>query len=181
MCAQRVTPERFCNAALYLGVSDKMVDYIAHAVTPQEAFERLKTFLPELKERWRKLAFATHPDRGGDKVAFVAVQDAWELVQDESFSQAIWLASRARPAVQSPAVPTTGVVNIPTRFGSVRIVLDPGMENGTVQFTSGKSRADTATILRLRHPIQTSGLSNGLRLCPGTISPKALCMNLGRR
>lgn len=35
---------------------------------------------PEIKAAWRKMAFKTHPDKGGSSAAFSAVQEAYKAL-----------------------------------------------------------------------------------------------------
>lgn len=73
----------------------------------------------DAKEKYLKLAFENHPDRGGDEERLKGINAAWETIQQLRFNP-----ERPRP-------PQT-----PTGFGVVRIVVD---------FGSGSTSTSTTT------------------------------------
>ena len=47
---------------------------------------------------YKRRAFDTHPDRGGDAREFHRVQQAWDFLQDPHLGAKIWEAYQLRPA-----------------------------------------------------------------------------------
>jgi hypothetical protein len=92
------------RAAKLLGIDHVTFGYIGTAPTPEQSIVRLREFLPELRSRWRRLIFESHPDRGGSRDRFEAVPWAWEVVQQDEFARLLW--HRVREPKKDPEFPS---------------------------------------------------------------------------
>jgi hypothetical protein len=131
MIPQSVSPANVVDAIKLLGIHQAILDYISRGASREHAVIRLREVLPEIKEVWRRIVLATHPDRGGDKDEFVAAQSAWELVQSDVFAHIVWDVQNH----YCEPTPMLSATTVHVRAGAIRIVRDL-RKYADVQFTS---------------------------------------------